>query len=229
MTCSSPRRSPSLLVGSLRLVRLLSIATMRPLMRPPPLPRSLRFPSLAESFAFPRASLATAARNAALAPGRWYTGVVPIRLSVEGSVRLSQLRRMPSCAFAPLSDPGPASAHLACIPRRGRLTSCTAVLSPRRVIGRTRTTDHFRDSITRLRHSLHTLHATLAGVLCNVRFRVAANLSRVGVLTHWAITIMFHFLSVVSSCSGCWRETPFRPTPFRPQVMMASLTLFLGL
>jgi hypothetical protein len=181
---------------------------MRPLRLPPPLPRSLRFPSLAESFAFPRASLATAARNAALTPGRWSSGVVPIRLSVEGSVRRFQLSRMPPCAFAPLSDPGPASVHLACVPLAGRLTSCTAVLSPRRVIGRTRTIVRFRDSITQLWHSLHTLHAPLAGMLCNVRFRVAASLSRVGVRTHWAFFIMFHFLSVVSSCSGCWRETP---------------------
>jgi hypothetical protein len=52
---AAPPQTLSLLPGSLRLVRLLSIATMRPLRLPPSLPRSLRFPSLAESFALPRA------------------------------------------------------------------------------------------------------------------------------------------------------------------------------
>ena len=102
----SPRWSPSLLPGSLRLVRLLSIATMRPLRLPLPLPRSLRFPSLAESFPALRVALARAAESTAPAPGRWSAGVVQIRRFREGSGRCSQLSRIPPCAFAPLSDSG---------------------------------------------------------------------------------------------------------------------------
>jgi len=45
--------------------------------------------------------------------------------------------------------------------------------------------------MTRLRHSLHTLRAPLAETLRNVRFRVAANLSRVGVLYPLGIINMF--------------------------------------
>ena len=71
MVPSSPRQSPSLLSGSLRLVTLISNATMRPLRLPLPLPRSLRFPSLAESFAAFRVSLARATESMAPAPGRW--------------------------------------------------------------------------------------------------------------------------------------------------------------
>ena len=79
MTCSSLRQSPSLLTGSLRLVTLLSVATMRPLRLPPPLPRSLRFPSLPESFVASRVSLARTAESTAQAPGRCEPGVVHFR------------------------------------------------------------------------------------------------------------------------------------------------------
>jgi hypothetical protein len=137
MTCSSPRQSPSLLTGSLRLVTLLSVATMRPLRLPLPLPRSLRFPSLPESLVAFRISLAWAAESMTHAPGRCEPGVVRFRL-FEGSVRLSQLSRIPPDVFAPLSDPGPAPLRLACASRRKRLTVRSAVLSPLAQTGRPR-------------------------------------------------------------------------------------------
>lgn len=163
---------------------------MRLLRLPPPFPRSLRFPSLAESFAASRYSLARTAESTAPAPGRCKPGVVLVRF-FEGSVRLSQLSRIPPCASAPLSDPGPASMHVACAPRRMRLTVCIAVLSPLTQTGRPRRAANFRDSITRLWHLLHTLRAHLAVTLRNVRFRVAASLSRVGVIYPLGIDYMF--------------------------------------
>ena len=103
---------------------------MRLLRLPLPLPRSLRFPSLAESFVASQFSLAKGPESTTSAPGRWYAGIVPVRIIFEGSVRLSQLFRIPPCVLAPLSDPGPAPMHLACVPFRWRLILCMAVLSP---------------------------------------------------------------------------------------------------
>ena len=193
-------------------VRLLSIATMRPLRLPPPLPRSLRFPSLPESFAASRHSLTQAAGSMAQVPGRCEPGVVPFR-RFEGSVRLSQLSRIPPCVFAPFSDPGPAPLHLACASRRKRLTVYSVVLPPLAQTGRPRRSANFRDSITRLRPSLHTLRAPLAGTRRNVRFRVAASLSRVGVIYPLGIVNMFHLLFIgllmfwlLTRCAFLWQN-----------------------
>ncbi len=164
---------------------------MRRLRLPYPLLRSLRFPSLTESLAPSRYSLARAAESTAPAPGRCEPGVVLVRL-FEGSVRLSQLSRIPPCASAPLSDPGPVSLHLACAPPRMRLIACSAMLSPLTRAGRPGRATNFRDSITRLWHLLHTLRALLTEALRNVRFRVAASLSRVGVIYPLGIVYMFH-------------------------------------
>jgi hypothetical protein len=72
---------------------------------------------------------------------------------------------------------------------------------------KTRAVYVFRDSITRLQHSLHTLRAPLAGTLRNVRCRVAANLSRAGLATRWVSATGLFILSFVSSCSVCWRDS----------------------
>jgi len=81
-------------------------------------------------------------------------------------------------------------------PYKGRdsLSPCTAVLPPLTQSGRPGLSSNFRDSITRLWHSLHTLRAPLAGALRNVRFRVAANLSRAGVISRWVSTACFIFI-----------------------------------
>jgi hypothetical protein len=54
---------------------------------------------------------------------------------------------------------------------------------------------------------------SLAGTRRNVRFRVAANLSRVGVTSHWVSSTGFILLSLVSSSSVCWREPLLSATP----------------
>jgi len=71
---------------------------------------------------------------------------------------------------------------------------------------KTQTVYVFRDSITRLQHSLHTLRAPLTGALRNVRFRVAANLSRTGLATRRVSITGLFILSFVSSCTVCWRD-----------------------
>jgi len=71
--------------------------------------------------------------------------------------------------------------HLACATGGWRLIVCGTMLSPLTETGRPGRDNRFRDSITRLWHLLHTLRALLADTLRNVRFRVAANRSRVGV------------------------------------------------
>ena len=189
------------------MVRLLSIATMRPLRLPHRSTRSLRFPSQTGSLVAFRVSLAGAAENPTLAPGRWLTGVVLIRY-FEGAVWRSQLFRKPPCASAPLSDPGPVSTPLACVPFGVRLTVGVSILSPLAKAGRPGRLNVFRDSITRLMHSLHTLRASLAVTLRNVRFRVAANLSRVVLVTHWVSLTCLFILSFDSSCTVCWRDLP---------------------
>jgi hypothetical protein len=73
---------------------------------------------------------------------------------------------------------------------------------------KTRAVYVFRDSITRLQHLLHTLRAPLAETRRNVRCRVAANLSRMGLATHRVSLTGFFILSVVSSCTVCWRDSP---------------------
>jgi hypothetical protein len=102
---------------------------MRPLRLPHRSTRSLRFPSQTGSLVAFRVSLAGAAENPALAPGRWFTGVVLIRC-FEGAVWRSQLFRKPPCASAPLSDPGPVSTPVACVPFGVRLTVGVSMLSP---------------------------------------------------------------------------------------------------
>ena len=174
---------------------------MSPLRLPPPLPCSLRFPSLAESLTASPTSLTRALESVTLVPGRCDAGVVLLR-QFEGSGWRSQLPRIPPYAFATFSDPGPASMHVACAPCRVRLIMCLAVLSPLARSGRPRRAADFRDSITWLWHLLHTLRAHLAVTLRNVRFRVAANLSRVGVIYPLGITYMFH-LSFVSFLMFC--------------------------
>jgi hypothetical protein len=148
MDAPSPRWSPLLLPGSLRLVTRLSNAIMRPL-RLPLSPHSLRFPSRAGSLVASRDLLARAAGSATQAPGRWLASVVQTWLFLESTWRLSQLSRIPPDASAPLLDPGPASLHLACAHSRGRLTMCSSVLSPHSRSGRPRRAADFRDSITR--------------------------------------------------------------------------------
>jgi len=189
------------------LVRLLSSATMRPLRRPHRSTRTFRFPSCSGSFVAFRSSLTKAPENPALAPGHWLTGVVLIRY-FEGAVWRSQLFRKPPCASAPLSDPGPVSTPVACVPIGVRLSVGVSMLSPLAKTGRPGRLNVFRDSITRLMHSLHTLRAPLAVSLRNVRFRVAANLSRVGLVTHWVSFTCFVILSFASSCTVCWRDLP---------------------
>ena len=98
--------------------------------------------------------------------------------------------------------------HLACVPFRWRLTLCMRVLLPLGQAGKPRRLFSFRDSMTRLWHSLPTLRARLAVALRNVRFPTAANLSRVGLLSHWVSITCFFILSFVSSCSGSWRDVP---------------------
>lgn len=175
---------------------------MRQLRRPPPLSRPLRFPSLTGSLTASRTSLAPASGSAADAPGRCLAGVVLVRHSSEGAVRPSQLPRIPQCAFAPLSDPDPVSVHLACVPE-GDVLLCARRCCPPCLKQEDPGDDGlFRDSITRLWHSLHTLRASLGGPVAlaasrrNVRFRTAANLSRVGMATHWVSLTCFFFLSL---------------------------------
>jgi hypothetical protein len=120
----------------------------------------------------------------------------------------SQLFRKPPCASAPLSDPGPVSTPVACVPFGVRLTVGVSILSPLAKTGRPGRLNVFRDSITRLMHSLHTLRASLAVTLRNGRFRVAANLSRVGLVTHWVSLTCLFILSFASSCTVCWRDLP---------------------
>ena len=176
------------------LVHLFSAATMRQLRLPHRETHPLRFPSRSGSLVVFRLSLTRASENPTPAPGRCNTGVVQFR-SLEGAVWRSQLFRKPPYAFAPLSDPGPVPMPVACVPSGSRLTMGMAMLSPLAKTGRPGRFDVFRDSITRLQHSLHTLRAPLAVALRNVRFRVAANLSRVGLLTHWVSITCFVILS----------------------------------
>lgn len=176
-------------------VSLLSGATMRQLRLPRASSRPLRFPSLAGPAAAPSSSLTAATGSGAAAPGRWSTGAVLFRFSFGRTRGLSQLPRIPRCASAPLSDPGPASTHMARAAPSPRLTACVTVPPPLTRTGRPGRSSDFRDSITRLWHSLHTLRAALAGALRNVRFRVAANLSRAGLVTRRVSMSCFTFVS----------------------------------
>ena len=91
-------------------------------------------------------------------------------------------------------------------PHDGGDLLCASWCCPLTRSGRPRRSSEFRDSITRLRHSLHTLRAPLAGARRNVRFRTAANLSRVGVFTLWVSNPCFIFFSLESSGSVSWRN-----------------------
>jgi hypothetical protein len=74
--------------------------------------------------------------------------------------------------------------------------------SPERLYG------SFRSSITRFRHLPHTLRAAIAERRRNTGFRVAANLSRVGVLTHRVSSACFIFpvAWLDSPRTASWRD-----------------------
>ncbi len=176
------RRSPWLLTGSLGSVRLLSGATMGSLRLPLLVSaRSLRLRS--DTLRCLALSLAPAAKRLPVRQDVVRPVSPLLWLSAQGSRRISQVPREPLHPFALLSDPGRISAPGICfgasmLPHTARLVR----LQPRCI---------FRDSITRLLGSLHTLRAALSGRRRNVRFRLAASLCRAGFLSRWVPVLNF--------------------------------------
>ena len=171
------------------MVRHFSRGTMRMLRLPAAPPVALRFPSnngyLLDSIFFrsPRAHGVAPA-----APGRWSTGfasTTPV-LSIGGSQSdLSSSQGYPFRAFALLSDPGRISAP-SLLRRFDSATAVRTAKAPALII------------ISRLNH---TALAPAPYASCrhrcrlrNVRFRLVANLYRVGCSTHWVPVLCFRVL-----------------------------------
>jgi hypothetical protein len=168
-------------------VTLLSDATMRRLRRPD---APSRHPCLELGWQYLNAFLRFAVAGKGKVPhnpGRCSAGFIPFRaLFSSRRGRPSQVPGIPQYTSAPLSDPGWASLAIA--------LAANAMLPPLTRSGRPQQSSKFRGSIMRLRYSLHTLRAALTERLRNARFRLVANLCRVGVFTHWVSTVSFIML-----------------------------------
>ena len=177
-------------------VSLLSNATMRALRRPDLLSRlsclklDRRYPAVPPCFDNLRAG------ELRFGSGRWSAGLAPIRLSFStGGHRPSQVPGMPPYTSALLADPG-----RAVLPKA---FTGNPMLSPLTQTGRPQRSSNFRDSVTRLWCSLHTLRAALTERLRNARFRLVASLCRAGVATRWASVAFFLMLRFHGSqCTG---------------------------
>ena len=140
-----------------RRVSLLSNATMSRLRRPAisPSRRSClklerRYPDLFSCFADAEGE------KASRAPGRCSTGFIPFRYFQSGGGRPSQVPGIPQYTSAPLVDPGLAARSIA--------MSLRAMLSPLVRAGRPWQTAKFRDSVTQLKCSLHTVAIALRSI-----------------------------------------------------------------
>ena len=146
------RQPPSLLTGSLGTVRLLSSATMRPLRLPLPFsPGSLLSPG--DTLRCPVLSLARHTGSIAARQGVVMPVSPKVWLFSEGERRISQVPREPLRPFALLSDPGRTSTPGGC---------GVSVLPSVKRLRRLQRQTLFRDSITRLLDSPHTLRAAIS-------------------------------------------------------------------
>jgi len=100
-----------------------------------------------------------------------------------GRGRPSQVPEIPPYTFAPLADPGRVAPPIA--------VAVGAMRFPLMRSEKPRRLRDFRDSVTRLRYSLHTLRAVLTERLRNVRFRLVASLCRAGLATRRVSIVSF--------------------------------------
>ena len=147
------RQPPWLLTGFLGWVRLLSVATMGPLRLPLSISTGL-FLSPVDPLLCLAFSLTPLARPLAMCQGVLLPVSPSFWLFSEGERRISQVLREPLRPFALLSDPGRTSAPGTC---------GASGLPPFERRRRLQRSYFFRDSITRLLDSLHTLRAAISG------------------------------------------------------------------
>ena len=103
-----------------------------------------------------------------------------------GRGRPSQVPEIPLYTSAPLADPGRVAPPLA--------VAVGAMLFPLMRSEKPRRLRDFRDSVTQLRYSLHTLRAVLTERLRNARFQLVASLCRTGLVARRVSTVSFSML-----------------------------------